>query len=106
MDGVSPRRRMSWLNDARCSRLSSRGRETKVPLPWIRCSSPSAIRLSIALRTVARDTSYVVISSRSEGIAASGPSSVRREVGQHVGELRVLRTGAVRDHAVLARSAR
>ena len=27
MDGVSPRRRMSWLNDARCSRLSSRGRD-------------------------------------------------------------------------------
>ena len=32
VDGVSPRRRMSWLNDARCSRLSSRGRATKVPL--------------------------------------------------------------------------
>ena len=57
VDGVSPRRRMSWLNEARCSRLSSRGRETKVPLPWMRCSRPSAIRLSIALRTVARETS-------------------------------------------------
>ncbi len=45
VDGVRPRRRMSWLNDARCRRLSSRGRATKVPLPWIRWSSPSAIRL-------------------------------------------------------------
>ena len=75
VEGVSPRRRMSWLNDARCSRLSSRGVATNVPFPWMRCSSPSAIRLSIALRTVARETSYVAISSRSEGIAASGPSS-------------------------------
>ena len=30
----------------------------------------------MALRTVARDTAYVVISSRSDGIAVSGASSV------------------------------
>ena len=34
------------------------------------------------------------------------PELVRRKLGQHVGELRVLGTGAVRDHAVPARSAR
>ena len=66
---------MSWLNDARCSRLSSRGRATKVPLPCTRSSRPSEIRLSIEWRTVARDRAYVVISSRSDGIASPGLSS-------------------------------
>ena len=75
VEGVRPRRRMSWLNDARCSLLSSRGRATNVPFPWMRCRSPSTIRLSIDLRTVSRETLYVDISSRSDGIAAPGPSS-------------------------------
>ena len=75
VEGTRPRRRMSSENDARCRRLSTRGRATKVPLPWIRWSRPPATRLSIALRTVARETSYVAISSRSDGMAAPGPRS-------------------------------
>ena len=73
--GTRPRRRMSSENDARCRLVCTRGRATKVPLPWIFSSSPPTTRLSMALRTVARETSYVVMSSRSEGIEAPGPRS-------------------------------
>ena len=51
----------------------------------------------MALRTVARETSYVVMSSRSEGIAASGPELARRQLGEHVAQLHVLGPRAVLD---------
>lgn len=54
--GTWPRRRMSWVKDARCSRLSTRGCTANVPLPWLRRSRPSATSVSIARRTVERET--------------------------------------------------
>ena len=95
--GSSPRRRMSWLNDARCSRLSSRGRATNVPLPWIRCSSPSATRLVDGLAH--RRPGHVV---RRHQLALGGDRGVRRQlgrgqVGQRVAQLRVLGAGTVGD---------
>ena len=57
------------------------GWATKVPLPWVRTSLPSTTSSAIACRTVVREVSNRVASSRSVGTAEPvGRSSISARI--------------------------
>ena len=85
--GVSPRARMSSLNDVMSMPLATFGSATNVPAPRRRTRYPSRTSSSSAARTVRRETPRSMPSCRSDGIesptlSGSISSSTRSRVSR------------------------